>query len=100
VISAESIVAASTQQVATDLGDEVVVLSLTNGTYYGLDAVGARVWSLLGERRAVASIRDAVLAEYDGVEPERCLSDVIEFLQQLAEWGLVDVDNTHARNGR
>ena len=36
-------------------GDEVVLLNLRDGVYYGLDGVGARVWTLVQEPRTVAA---------------------------------------------
>jgi hypothetical protein len=34
---------------ARTVGDETVILDLANGTYYGLDPVGARMWQLMSE---------------------------------------------------
>jgi hypothetical protein len=38
-----------TQVMARTVGDETVILDLANGTYYGLDPVGARMWQLMSE---------------------------------------------------
>lgn len=40
-------VVAGRAQVSCDLGGEAAILHLTTGTYYGLDPVGARIWTLL-----------------------------------------------------
>jgi hypothetical protein len=58
--------------------------------YYGLDAVGARIWSLIQEPRTVNEIRDILLEEYE-VEPERCERDLLALLQKLADEGLIEV---------
>ena len=90
--SPETIVAQSSQQVSCDLGDEIVVLSLKNGAYYGLDPVAARIWALLAEPRTVGAIQDALLSEYVGVEADRCAREVMSLLRQLAKWELVEID--------
>ncbi len=90
MLSNDSIVVVSPDQVSSDLAGEVVMLNLKNGTYYGLDEVGAHVWALIQEPRAVAAIRDAILAEYD-VEPERCEQDLLALLSDLADNGLIEV---------
>lgn len=90
VISAGSSIVASEGQVSSDLGGEVAILGLGAGTYYGLDEVGGRVWTLIQEPREVAEIREALLREYE-VEPERCERDLISLLQQMADEGLVEV---------
>jgi len=92
MISKDTIVVASKDQVSSDLAGEVVTLNLKNGTYYGLDEVGARVWSLIQQPCAVGTIRDAILAEYE-VEPERCEHDLLALLQDLENAGLIEVDN-------
>lgn len=81
-------VVVSDDQVHTALGDEAVILGLEDGVYYGLDAVGARVWSLLAEPRRVSEIVAAVTAEFD-VSAERCERDVLALLGELAEHRLI-----------
>jgi Coenzyme PQQ synthesis protein D (PqqD) len=90
VVSGDSTVVAAKDQVSSDLGGEVAILDLKAGVYYGLDAVGARIWSLIEEPRTVKEIRDILLEEYD-VEPERCERDLLALLQRLADEGLVEV---------
>ena len=89
-LSAGSSVVATKDQVSSDLGGEVAILNLTAGTYYGLDAVGARIWSLIQEPRTVEEIRNVLVSEYE-VELERCEGDLIALLQGLANEGLVEV---------
>ena len=53
-LSSSSSVVAVEGQVSSDLGgEEFAILNLKTGTYYGLDAVGARIWALLLEPRTV-----------------------------------------------
>jgi len=95
-ITRETIVVASSDQVASDLGEEVVILNLKDGIYYGLDAVGASVWGMLQEARQVGSILDALLAEYD-VEPTRCEQDLLDLLASLKAAALIEVKDAPER---
>ena len=90
VITVSSTVVAGPGQVSSNVEGEADILELGRGTYYGLDAVGARVWSLIQEPRSVASLRDALVEEYD-VDPTRCEADVLALLAELEETGLVAV---------
>ena len=90
MLSNDSIVVVSPDQVSSDLAGEIVMLNLKNGTYYGLDQVGARVWGLIEQPHRVAAIRDAILEEYD-VEPERCEQDLLALLGELEQAGLIEV---------
>jgi len=87
-----SSVVVTRDQISTDLGDEVVILDLKASMYYGLNAVGARIWSLIQEPRTIEEIRDALVSEYE-VEPERCESDLIALLQSLADAELIEVED-------
>lgn len=83
---------AAKDQASSDLGGEVAILNLKAGVYYGLDAVGARIWSLIQEPRTVNEIRNILLEEYE-VEPERCERDLLVLLQRLATEGLIEVED-------
>ena len=89
-LSVSSIVVATKDQVSSDLADEVAILHLNAGTYYGLDAVGARIWSLIQKPITVGEIREVLISEYE-VEPARCESDLIALLQRLADEELIEV---------
>jgi hypothetical protein len=45
--------------------DELVLLDLANGQYYGLNEVGAAIWERLATGASLAAIADALVAEYD-----------------------------------
>jgi coenzyme PQQ synthesis protein D (PqqD) len=71
-----------------DLAGEVVLLNLESGVYYGLDAVGSRVWQLLMESRDVDEVCAILLDEYD-VGADTLRTDVARLVSELSEKGLV-----------
>jgi hypothetical protein len=87
-----STVVAAEGQVSSEIGEEVAILDLKAGTYYGLDTVGARVWELIQGPKSVGEIRNILLDEYE-VEPKRCERDLLALLQTLVNEGLVEVKN-------
>jgi len=89
-LSTQSVVTASPEQVSCPLGDEAAILNMKNAVYYGLEAVGARIWDLLQKPRRVSEIRDTLLAEYE-VEAERCEHDLLILLEKMRSEGLVVV---------
>lgn len=91
-ITADSVaVALGEDEVVTcDLGGEMALLHLEQGTYYGLDAVGARIWKLLAEPQGLAVVRDTLVREFD-VEPASCESDLVAVVQQMTDAGLVQI---------
>lgn len=90
MLTEHSTVVATRESASCDLAGEAAILNLKSGVYYGLNAVGARIWSLIQEPRAVSDIRDTILSEYD-VEPDRLRADLLAWLQQMADAGLVEI---------
>jgi hypothetical protein len=77
------------------MGTETVILDLKAGTYYGLDVLGGRVWSLIERPASILEIRDAILADYD-IDAATCERDVHVFLKQLHEAGLIEIDGARS----
>lgn len=90
LVSEHSTVVALKDHVSADLAGEAVILNLKSGVYYGLNPVGARIWQLIQSPKAVTTIRDTLLEEYE-VEPDCCDRDLLELLRELAAVGLVEV---------
>lgn len=78
------------QVMARVVGDETVILDLANGSYYGLDPVGARIWQLMSEGQTLVQIGEAMLADYD-VTREEIERDVLALGQTLLDKNLVSV---------
>lgn len=94
-LSVHSIVLATREQVSCPLGEESAILNLKNTVYYGVNAVGARVWKLLQQPRSVQELRDALVDEYE-VDAERCQSDLMALLEKMRSEGLIEVRATAA----
>jgi len=89
-LSLHSVVVATPEQVSCALGDESAILNMKNCVYYGMNAVGTRVWNLLGEPKSVGQLRDVLLDEYE-VESARCEQDLLQLLEQMRTEGLIEV---------
>lgn len=96
MITTESVVSVSREQVSTELGGEVAILGLADGVYYGLDPVGAFIWKQLREPRTVADLQAAILDEYD-VDEQKCREDLLRLLAELQQHGLIQVDGDPPR---
>jgi len=67
----ESVVVTAKDQLSCDLAGEAAILDVKSGTYYGLNAIGARIWNLIQNPKHVKEVLGVLLAEYD-VETDRC----------------------------
>jgi hypothetical protein len=87
-ITLDSVVRVSDDVLFQDLHGEAVLLNLKTGVYFGLDAIGARVWELLAADGRLATILEALTAEYD-VSRERGAEDLLALAAKLEEHGLI-----------
>lgn len=71
-------------------GDEILMMSVEAGAYFGLEQVGARVWELIASEITVEQICARLTAEYD-VPLDVCEAEVLAFLAHLAERHIIDV---------
>lgn len=68
-----------------ELGGETVLLNLESGVYYGLDAIGTRVWNLLTtHERSLADVCSVLAEEYD-VARETLHDDLTALVRDLCE---------------
>ena len=75
------------------LQDELVLLNLHTGVYFGLNPVGARIWHLIQTRQPapLRQVLDALVEEYD-VPSDRCTDDLLSLIARLEENRLLEID--------
>jgi len=74
---------------------ESVLLNLKSESYFGLDPVGTRMWSLLTTSDSIQAAYEALLDEYD-VAADALRQDVQDLIEKLIANGLVEVASEHA----
>lgn len=74
------------------LDDEVVMMSINKGEYYGLDSIGSRIWEIINEPIEIKEIVKILLNEYN-ISEEQCVKDVIAFLEELIKKELIGVSD-------
>lgn len=95
-IAIDTTVLATDAHVSSSLEDEEVILNLSSGTYYGLNAVGQRVWMLIQNPQTVGEICDELGEEFD-VTRDRVESDVVTLLEEMHAEGLIRIE-ANAKN--
>ena len=72
----------------TDLAGEKVMIDFASGKYFMLRGVGGDIWELIDDKRTTEDIVTALMAEYE-IDRETCAKEVVNFLEQLVNAGLV-----------
>lgn len=68
--------------------EEAVMMSIDAGRYYGVNAVGARIWELLETPRTIAQLCAQICEEFE-VDPQTCETEVLKFVDNLITNGIV-----------
>jgi hypothetical protein len=87
-LSSSTVVARSDGFIEAEIDNEVVALSIEQGTCYGLNRVGSRIWNLLATPIRISDLCQKLLAEYE-VDPNVCERQVIDLLEELRAEGLI-----------
>lgn len=83
-----SVVTVSEDLIASDLDGEIVMMSIENGEYYGLDAIGSRIWELIENQKKVSELCDLLIEEFE-VGREQCEKDILAFLNEMVKSNLI-----------
>lgn len=73
------------------VGDQLVMMSASEGKYLSLSEVGARIWELIETPRSRDDLYATLVAEYD-VTPEQCRREVDDFIATLANERAARID--------
>jgi len=76
----------------TKLDDELLAIDPQGGYCYSLNDSAGRVWDLIASTTAVEAVCAQLCLEY-AVDAAVCLNEVIKFLQDLHNAGLVSVQD-------
>lgn len=87
-ITFDATVVRSSDVIASPVDDELVMMDLERGIYYGLDRIGADIWARLAEPQTVADLCAQLMQTYE-VDRATCEADVLAVLNEMAANGLL-----------
>ncbi|MBI2425363.1 MAG: lasso peptide biosynthesis PqqD family chaperone [Candidatus Hydrogenedentes bacterium] len=76
--------------ITSEVDGETVMMSVSAGSYFGLDPLGSRIWDLLESPKSIQELTTALQAEYDVDEPT-CTKDLSAFFHRMLEHGVVGI---------
>ena len=74
--------------VQSQIGEEVVMLDMESGFYFGLNSVASVIWGLLADEIGFESLVDQLMTKFD-VERALCEADTKELLDQMMEKNII-----------
>ena len=83
-------IARSEGWLASDVGDEVMMMHIDRGVYVGLNAMGAEIWRRIETPHAIGDLCAALVTAFE-VDAETCRIEVEAFIDKMSARGLVRV---------
>jgi hypothetical protein len=92
MLNLDSIVQRDPDVIAADADQDLVMVSMANGLYYGVSNVAREVWRAIEHPRKVSDLIDDLVATYN-VDRLKCEQETIAFLEDLLTERLLQVKN-------
>ena len=70
--------------VESPIDDEMVMMNIDKGTYFGLDATGVTIWDALEEPLNLIELVNKLTEKFE-VTAEQCEEDITPFVERLLE---------------
>ena len=81
-VTLQSVISRNPEIIHSAMDDEVVMMSVDQGLFFGVDKIGTHIWNLLETPVKVEDLIEKLVAHYD-VEPELCKNDTLLFLNDM-----------------
>lgn len=89
-IDEQTLISRSSSFLVASVHDEIVMMDLKSGRYYGLDDIGSVIWQHLEQPRRCAELVDSLVAEFDA-DRAVIAADVHKLLSLMAEHNVVSL---------
>src|SRR5262245_62952277 len=86
----DSIVQRDPDVIAAEADQDLVMVSIANGAYYGVSDVAREIWEAIEQPKKVSDLIDDLTANYK-VERSLCEQEILSFLQSLLTEHLLQV---------
>ncbi|WP_236211032.1 PqqD family protein [Metapseudomonas otitidis] len=89
-ITGEATVIRNASVLAAEIGGELVLMSVSQWHYFGLNSVASDIWERLVSPMRVEALCESLATDYDG-DIQVIRKDVMELLSKLASRELIEV---------
>lgn len=96
-LTPDTIVKWHANHVAAEINGDVVLMSITQGKYIGLDDVATAVWRNLAQPLSIETLSQRMATSFSG-SAEQIQDDIQSFLADLIGLGLIEIE-TDGKSG-
>ncbi len=81
------------EMLSNKMDNELILLSLQNDRYFGLNEVGTRIWELLEKPVTLDELTEKLAGEYH-IAPETCRKELASFIADMTEKKLITIEKS------
>ena len=74
--------------ITNEIDDEILMMSIEDGKYYGLNAVGSEIWKMLDEPKSIEEIIPALKEIFD-IDDETCRKESLDFIESMIKNNII-----------
>jgi hypothetical protein len=89
-IESDALASRGLNMIAAEVGDEAVLLDIDSGYFFQLNKSATRIWNLLETPTTVSDLCARLQTSFT-VDAQTCRTDVLEFVSELHDKGLIDI---------
>jgi hypothetical protein len=90
MLTLNSIIQRDSEVICSEADQDLIMVSIANGCYYGLSDVAREIWGAIEHPRRVSDLVGSLTASYD-VNATLCEKQTLSFLEALLDEGLLQV---------
>jgi hypothetical protein len=90
MLTLDSIVQRDPEVIAAEADQDLIMVSVATGHYYGISAVARDIWDAIERPKRVSDLVHDLTAGYD-IDSSSCEDQTLSFLETLLDEGLLQV---------
>jgi hypothetical protein len=95
MLTLNSIIQRDPEVIAAKADQDLIMVNVSTGYYYGLSDVAREIWDAIGRPKRISDLVDDLTASYQ-IDFSSCEEQTLFFLQDLLDQGLLQVKDALA----
>jgi hypothetical protein len=95
VLTLNSIIQRDPEVIAAKADQDLIMVSVATGYYYGLSDVAREIWNAIGRPKRISDLVGDLTASYQ-IDSSSCEEQTLSFLEDLLDEGLLQVKDAPA----
>jgi hypothetical protein len=83
-----SLLSRNIEIITNEIDDEILMMSIEDGKYYGLNPVGSEIWKLLEKPQTIEDIIPTLIEIFD-IDEEICRKESLIFIETMIENNII-----------